>query len=327
MSDTAGDAGAPPGVVVLGELCVDIVVELADPPVFGQTETVVPATSVVMGSSSAITACGLARMGVPTEIVGVVGDDLFGGFVRASLAERGVATTACRVDPALPTGSSTILTRPDGDRSILTALGSIGTVTTADVPEGLLAGARHVHVGSYFLQYAVHGSLGPWFARCRERGLTTSLDPNFDPAGTWDAGVLEVLPHVDVLFCNEQEACGMAARDGLADATSRLLGLLPPGAVLVLKRGPEGAEALLAPGGAGDDAVDTVGVAAPAPAEDRPFADAVGAGDSLAAGFLAARLRGLDVASALAVGVANGTASTRATGGVAGQLPWDPAWD
>ena len=50
--------------------------------------------------------------------------------------------------------------------------------------------------------------------------------------------------------------------------------------------------------------------------------DTVGAGDSLAAGYLAARLRSLDRSAALAVGVANGTASTRAPGGIDGQLDW-----
>ena len=101
---------------------------------FGQAERIVPATEVVMGSSSAITACGLARLGVPTALVSVVGDDLLGGFLLGELRDRGVDTTYVRVDGSLPTGTSTILTRPDGDRAILTALGSIGQVTVADAP-------------------------------------------------------------------------------------------------------------------------------------------------------------------------------------------------
>ena len=56
-----------------------------------------------------------------------------------------------------------------------------------------------------------------------------------------------------------------------------------------------------------------------------PLVDTVGAGDSLAAGFLAARARGLDVPAALAVGVRNATSSTRAAGGTAAQLDWDHA--
>ena len=112
--------------LVVGELCADIVVTLdGDPDAeieFGQAERLVPATEVVMGSSSAITACGLARLDVPTALVSVVGDDLLGGFLLGELRDRRVDTTNVRVDGSLPTGTSTILTRPDGDRAILTAL-------------------------------------------------------------------------------------------------------------------------------------------------------------------------------------------------------------
>ncbi len=293
--------------LVVGELCADIVVTLDADVEFGQAERIVPATEVVMGSSSAITACGLARLGVPTALVSVVGDDLLGGFLLGELRDRGVNTTYVRVDRSMPTGTSTILTRPDGDRAILTSLGSIGQVSVTDTPS--LEGVGHVHVGSYFLQYALHGSLAAWFASLRASGVRTSVDPNDDPAGTWDSGVLEVVAHADYVFCNAEEASAMGGVD-------RLVGTLPEGGLLVLKRGAAGASAL-----------DRSGeLASCAPPEDpRPLADTVGAGDSLAAGFLAARARGLDVTASLEVGVRNATASTRATGGTAAQLTWDQA--
>jgi sugar/nucleoside kinase (ribokinase family) len=47
--------------------------------------------------------------------------------------------------------------------------------------------------------------------------------------------------------------------------------------------------------------------------------DTVGAGDSLTAGFLAARLAGESVVEALGLGVASGSMSTQASGGVNAQ--------
>jgi sugar/nucleoside kinase (ribokinase family) len=47
--------------------------------------------------------------------------------------------------------------------------------------------------------------------------------------------------------------------------------------------------------------------------------DAVGAGDSFDAGFLAGWLEGLDLADALTLGCACGALSTRRSGGTAGQ--------
>ena len=76
MAD-ADAGGAVIDLLVVGELCVDIIVALDGDIRFGQHEQVVPSTTLTMGSSSAITACGAAAAGVTTAMVGVVG--LLGG--------------------------------------------------------------------------------------------------------------------------------------------------------------------------------------------------------------------------------------------------------
>jgi sugar/nucleoside kinase (ribokinase family) len=307
----------PPALVVLGELNADIVIELDGPPVFGQSERVVPSTQIVMGGSSAITACGAALMGIPTSLVSVIGDDMLGRFLLDLLQTRGVDVSSCRTDSPLATGTSTILCLPDGDRSILTAMGSIGTVTIADIPQALLAATAHVHVGSYFLQHGLHRDLPTFFSTCRARGLSTSLDPNDDPRGEWTSGIGDVLPHVDVFFCNEVEAMRISRTTDLNSAVNWFMARMALGSELVVKLGADGA------------IVVVVGEAVPATRHEArpqalavPLVDTVGAGDSLAAGYLAARLRGLSIQDRLRVGVRNGTASTRGRGGMAAQLSW-----
>ena len=302
----------PHSLLVIGELCADIVVELDEPPRFDQHEHVVPNTTITMGSSSAITACGTAALGVPTTFVGVAGDDMLGRFVLDRLRERGVDIEPSHIDSTHPTGSSTILTLPGGDRSILTALGSIGLVSIDHVPGRRIADAAHVHVGSYFLQYALHdGSLAELFGDCRDNGKTTSLDPNFDPSENWSSGIEAVLPHTDVFFCSQHEARRLSGNASDAEAVDWFAARLPPTAVLVLKAGAAGATAYR-----GADVIATA-----TPVDDgRRLVDTVGAGDSLAAGFLAAHLRQRPTSECLELGVLNGTASTRAAGGIAGQL-------
>jgi sugar/nucleoside kinase (ribokinase family) len=307
-----------PRLLVVGELNADIVVALDDPPRFGDDEQIVPRTSIVLGSSSAIMACGTARLGIPTSLVSVVGDDLLGRFVLGELQARGVDTTGVRVDDRTPTGSSTILTLPDGQRSILTALGTIGHVAVADIPAAVLADCAHVHVGSYFLQESLRGDLPALYRACRARGLSTSLDPNDDPGGAWGLG--DLLGEVDVMFCNEREAAAISGQSGVERACAWFAARLPPSAQVVVKQGAEGAHVAVCDGGR----VVASHHAAPDPL-GTPVVDTVGAGDSLAAGYLAARLRGLSVVDQLRVGVRNGTATTRAAGGVAGQLGWEEA--
>jgi sugar/nucleoside kinase (ribokinase family) len=301
-------------------------------------------------------------MSVPTSLVSVVGDDLLGRFVVDELRSRDVDTSAVRVDGGVPTGTSTILTLPDGDRSILTALGTIGHVQVADIPAALLAESAHVHVGSFFLQDALRRDLPALYRECRARGVSTSLDPNLDPAGEWGAGLVDVLPEVDVFFCNEREAAAISGSSDVGAACAWFAERLPAAAQVVVKRGSRGAVVAVCGGGRVTATYAASPPAAPAAAgagrvgaEDRAgwgsgsarddvgsgpgivetvgagdssgsdIVDTVGAGDSLAAGYLAARLRGLPVEQQLQIGVRNGTASTRAAGGTAGQLTWEQA--
>ena len=110
---------------------------------FGQVERLVEAIDLVIGSSSAIFACGAARLGLRVAFVGVVGDDAMGRFMLDAMGARGVDVSACRVDPGTPTGASVILTRGN-DRAILTAPGTVPLLRDEDVPDGLVGRARHL---------------------------------------------------------------------------------------------------------------------------------------------------------------------------------------
>ncbi|WP_341935791.1 carbohydrate kinase family protein [Microbacterium sp. LWO14-1.2] len=300
-------------LLVVGELCVDLIIEIDDDIRFGQHEQIVPRTTLTMGSSSAITACGAAALGTPTRLVSVRGDDTFGVFLEAELAGRGVDTGSVRVDATVPTGASTHLTRPSGDRAILTSMGSIGTVRASDVTAEDLRAASHLHMGSYFLQHSLHADAPVLFRDARAAGLTTSLDGNFDPAERWDCGILDLLPHVDVFFGNEEELTGVTGAIGLDEAVVRALDLMPTGAVVVAKLGGDGAVAASRSDG------DTSFVHAGVPPMTGELVDTVGAGDTLAAGFLTGLLQGMSIDAALRLAVACGTASTRGSGGVGAQ--------
>ena len=188
MTTPAPSAGGP-GLLVVGELCVDVVVALGDRDVrFDQHEQIVPSATLTMGSSSAITACGAAALGLRTSLVGVRGDDALGDYIARELTLRGVAVDGVRIATGIATGMSVHLGRPSGDRAMLTAMGSIGETRATDVTDDRLAAHDHLHVGSYFLQRALWADAAALFERARGAGLTRSVDGNFDPDGTWDRG-------------------------------------------------------------------------------------------------------------------------------------------
>ncbi|MGJ6960722.1 carbohydrate kinase family protein [Streptosporangium sp. G11] len=298
-------------LLVVGELNADVIVECGDVrPAFGQVEEIVEDATIVLGNSGAITACGAARLGARVAMVGVVGDDWLGEFVLDRLRERGVDTTYCLRRPGRRTGMSVVL-GARGDRSILTFPGEIGRLAASDVPAEALDAARHLHVSSYFLQRDLWSGLPGLLRAARERGLTTSIDPNWDPGRSFDHGLPVLLPLVDYLLPNEAEALHIAAASGhpgagSASEAAAVLASLGTGAVI--KCGAEGA-LLHRPDGT------RLRVTAP---EITPL-ETTGAEDSFDAGLLTALLTGRDLAAALRTASACGALSTQGAGGTAAQ--------
>jgi sugar/nucleoside kinase (ribokinase family) len=290
-------------VLVAGELNPDLI--LADPDLearFGQQETLVRSADLTIGSSSAIFACGAARLGLRVAFIGVVGQDEFGRFMRRSLDAAGVDTSAVITDPAQQTGLSVILVR-GGDRAILTHTGAIAALHAGQITPDLLRRARHLHVGSFYLQTALRPGLAGLFRLARELGLTTSLDTNWDPEGNWE-GLEEVLPATDVFLPNEPEALAITHAPDLDSAVECLVARVPTGAV---KLGPQGAMAWRPQERCRAEAVPVAVV------------DTVGAGDSFDAGFVFGFLKGWEPKRSLELAVACGSLSTRAAGGTAAQ--------
>jgi sugar/nucleoside kinase (ribokinase family) len=298
-------------LLVVGEVNPDVVVADGDPrPAFGQAERMVDAIRLTIGSSSVITACGAARLGLRVAMVGVVGDDPLGSFMIEAMRSRGIDVDAVVVDSYHPTGASVILS--DGrDRAILTAQGTIGAVTAADVPSALLVRARHLHVGSWFLQDGLRPDAAGLFAAARANGLSTSLDPNWDPAGAWDGGLRAVLPLVDVFFPNDTEVRHLTGLDDVSEAAVALASSagVQNSPLVVVKCGAAGALA-----------ANRDGVIARVDAYPVDALDTTGAGDAFDAAFLAVRLDGQSVEAALRAGAFAGAASTTMLGGVDGQV-------
>ena len=297
-------AGSKFDVVAVGEINADLIVSGDVEPVFGQVEKLVDDARLVIGSSAAIFACGAARLGLKTAIVGKIGADQFGRFMIDALEQRGIDTSAVVVDPDLPTGLSVILSK-GSDRAILTAPGTIPALRYSDIDLSLVQTARHLHLASYYLLDALRPDIPRLFRDARETGATVSLDTNYDPAETWNGGVREALHHVDVFLPNTTEFTGITERQNLEAADKNSGPHLP---LTVVKMGEMGARAK-APG--------APSIAVTAPSID--VADAVGAGDSFDAGFVYGFVHDWDLRRSVQLGIACGSLSACKPGGTDGQ--------
>jgi sugar/nucleoside kinase (ribokinase family) len=301
---------APLDVLAVGELNPDLILTgiHADAPRLG-TEQEFAALQLTLGSSTAIACTLMQRLGLATAMSAWVGDDDHGRFCRAALEAEGIDTALVRSHPTLATGVTVCLPYPS-DRLLLTAKGTMTLDPSEGIDDRVLRRARHVHVGSFFLQDALRPAVAPLFARARAIGLTTSLDTGWDPEERWmDDDLAAALAETDVLFPNALEFAALAGTDDVAAGISRLLrrGVRS----IVLKRGADGAihgdrEGLVAHSGFRATPVDTTG-----------------AGDSFNAGYLAAMLAGKPIPERLATGCACGALTVAAVGGTGGVTGMD----
>lgn len=292
-------------VLAIGELNPDLVLSglQADGPRLG-TEQEFGAYLLTLGSSTAIACVLMQRLGLATAMSAYVGEDAYGRFCRKVLEAEQVDVELVRTHPSLATGLTVCLPYST-DRMLLTCKGTMVLDPADAIDVDRLRRARHIHVGSFFLQDALRPRVAKLFAAARNLGLTTSLDTGWDPRERWlTADLREALGQTSYLFPNAIEFERLAETGDIEQGMSRLLDLGV--SAVVLKRGADGsvhgdADGLRTHEGFRADPIDTTG-----------------AGDAFNAGYLAAMLRGATVAERLVFGNACGALTVAAIGGTNG---------
>ena len=290
-------------VVVVGELNPDLILSGDVIPEFGQVEKLVGQAVLTIGSSSAIFACGAARLGLRVAFIGKVGGDLLGEYMHRSLNDYGIDTSGIVVDKLIPTGVSVILSTGH-DRAILTYPGTIPNFEYSDIYLDIIKKARHLHVGSFFIQEKLRPDLPILFDQAHEWGLSISLDTNFDPMGNWDGGLAKLLRKVDVFLPNAVECQRIARVPNLDQAVDYFSSKVK---CLGVKLGERG---LILYQGSKKYSCEAIDVS---------VIDTVGAGDSFDAGFIYGYLAGWDPRRVLKLANICGGLSTRQAGGTAAQ--------
>ena len=289
-------------VVVVGELNADLVLTgLPSLPAYGEVR-LAKDMRFALGSSSAIFACNLARLGVQVGFVGKLGADETGDFLLRCLRDRGVDTSQITQSPSGRTGICVVMSFPH-EYAMASYPGIRETFCLEDVNLDYVRTAKHMHMSSYYLQPALRPGCGKLFRAAKEAGMTTSLDPDFDPSGKWNGGIHELLPYVDIFLPNELEATRISGETDVTAALNHLSGLSK---TVVVKCGAKGALTKC-----GERAVAASGFSV------QPV-DTTGAGDSFNAGFVSQFIRGAPLPDCAAWGNACGALSTRALGGLEG---------
>ena len=187
----------PFDVLVIGELNVDLIFDQIEKfPEMGK-EMIAERMTVTLGSSSAILASNLSTIGAKVRFVGQLGQDSFGDHVISSLQSRGVNTDYILRSPKHATGATVVLNYGE-NRAMVTYPGAMKYLTVYDIPDEAFTTCRHLHLSSVFLQPGIANDLIALFKKAKSLGLTTSIDPQWDPSERWDIALPSLLPHIDL---------------------------------------------------------------------------------------------------------------------------------
>jgi sugar/nucleoside kinase (ribokinase family) len=286
-------------VSVIGELNLDLILYGLPGELVRERELLASDLSITLGSSSAIFAHNLARLGNKVGFSSSIGDDPLGEICLQRLEEANVDLSRVRRLKNKTTGLTVILQQAK-ERYILTYPGTMYEFGERELDFDYIFSAKHLHVCSYFLQKGLRASWTDILRRAKAAGLTTSLDTNDDPEDRWSDDVESLFKYVDILLPNEREACKLAQVDEIERAADILSKKV---SVLVIKRGSQGALARV-----GEDKYVNL-----PPEVD--MVDPVGAGDSFDAGFIHQFIRGANIVDCLISGNIAGALNVTRVGG------------
>lgn len=306
-------------VVVLGDLNVDLTLELPDrgAPV---GERVVREPRLTGGGTAGNTASALARLGVPVEFCGSVGDDGFGRWLADELRAAGVGTRGLVVTREAATCQVIAMVEPDGERYLVvwpTDGGALTRLSPADLDDGLIAGASWLHTTGMCLRRSpIATAVVAAMRSARAAGVPVSLDLNLRvelwglPPGALAVVSEAVSLAAVVLGSGAEELVPLARASGFeADGVEAAARALAGGARTVVAR----------LGAAGALACDAAGEVVVAPGYPAGLRNPVGAGDAFNGGFIAARVAGLPLIDALRWGNAVGALKVGRPGGARDQ--------
>lgn len=260
-------------VVVLGQVARDLVLRVPEVPAAGSVRA--SGRREVLGGKGANQAVGLAQLGIPVALVGVVGDDAAGAAVLRQAAADGIDVSAVVRRPRAETALLLDLVEDGGRRRLV-----------EHVPEDVLLGpadvtaAGHLVGGCRLLVLQLQQPGGAIREALRRVPAAAVVVADGAPAD--DRTRRAVLGRADVVRADAAEAEQLAGRRlaGVEDARAAAADLLAAGPPVVALA--TGADGDLVTWRGGEVLVPLLGEAV----------DPTGGGDAYVAGFCAALLGG-----------------------------------
>jgi sugar/nucleoside kinase (ribokinase family) len=275
-------------VSVIGPLNIDLLINGEGPKNWEAIPTWDGPAAMEMTAAGSVgyTVRDLARLGLRVRVTSCVSDDSLGTFITDTLQREGVNTIGVRRVPGTLAGIGVYaLLFGSRKRPLIYRMPThdpwpreLNAMDIDDLLDArLLLGGGYLH-----FQQMWHANTVILFQEAKRRGLTTVLDPQFplfNLETPWIKAMQDLLPYIDLLLCDENEALHSTNASELDQAAEIFLKHGPRR--VVIKQGAQGVTVYQAGYRFHQGAIYLGEVV-----------DTIGAGDAFDAGFTFGLLRG-----------------------------------
>lgn len=270
----------PLDVITLGDAAVDLIAYVPRHPQSGG-DTEVSSMERHSGGSAANFAIAIQRLAMTCALIGKVGSDEAGDFVRSELKREGVDVSHLTEELG-GTGAVVVLVEKTGQRTMLSFRGVNVKLAPEDIPREYIARSRWLHVSGYSLTHRPQSEAAlTAMEYASEAGITVSLDPSPHIHLAPKNVVADALRLTRVLLPDDTEARYLSGKNNLKEAGKSLL--RKGASIVAMKLGERGCFVMTK-----EDAFRVSGF------KVKPV-DTTGAGDAYNAGFVVARLKGWEL--------------------------------
>ncbi|ANM11956.1 carbohydrate kinase [Rhizobium leguminosarum bv. trifolii] len=280
-------------LAVIGNVNVDLILGPAAPWPKAGTEIIVDHDELRVGGAAGNSALAWQALGVEFEIAANIGSDQFGRWLAEAFGHRAEKWPVRPEKTTLSVG----ITHPDGERTFFTTTGHLPRFSLADVfavVDGAKLRGGYALLCGAFLTDDLTREYGAVFDWAERHDIAVALDTGW-PLDGWTeencAATRAWLSRSRIALLNEVETTTLAGIADAIEAAREIRSHMPEGAIVVVKRGPDGAIAI---------GPDGLLVSAEAPLVT--VVDTIGAGDVFNAAFLAALAKDEPLVSCLKAG-------------------------
>ncbi len=297
--------------VCAGILCADVLAKpVNELPQKGKLE-LIDDLKLQIGGCASNAAIDLSRMGVRTAILGKIGNDGFGDFIKEGMSKENIDITGLKTADDIQTSASVVAINKDGERSILHCLGANSRFCFEDIDLDILNDSKLLFIAGTFLMPSLDGEGTLKLLEAgRRAGAITCMDTAWDSTGSWIKKIKGSISLLDWFMPSYDEAVMLS---GQRDPEKIALDFSRKGARnIVIKLGEEGC--FVKP-------FDSPGFYSPAFKVDT--IDTSGAGDAFCAGFITGIIKGWETAECARYANAAGAACVSAIGTTSGIRDFD----